>query len=255
MEFAIRNIILKAVTDIEEETRGRTVPLSGNEFLEALFAKMFPPVVPQPPPQKLAEPEDAKTVTVARPEETTPKKKPGPKPKLDADGNPIAKKPRAKKAEVPPATPEKSEPVSEAEAPPAPKKPRAKKEKGPVNLEKLTPTQTKQLKKLADEAKVEVDKKAFVAHLNDMTAEAYNATSLDEHMKAFVHSRAGGVAAPAEPEVEEEEAECVEMDFNGITYYVNPDNKKVYVEEGGGHVFKGYVGMAAFAEMTLPADI
>jgi hypothetical protein len=159
-------------------------------------------------------------------------------------------------AEVPPVTPEKSEPTSEAEAPPAPKKPRAKKEKGPVNLEKLTPTQTKQLKKLADEAKVEVDKKAFVAHMNDMSAETYNATSLDEHMKAFVATEAKLAApSPAPEPVVEEEAECIEMDFNGTTYYVNPDDKKVYVEEGGGHVFKGYVGMAAFAEMTLPADI
>lgn len=238
MESAIRQIITKAVTEIEEESRAREAPLSGNEFLGALFAKLFPEstanvVVPMAEPEVEQLTKAMETLAVAE------KKKPGPKP-------------RAKKAEAEaaPTTPEAPKP--EAEAPPAPKKPRAKKEKAPVNLDKLTPTQTKQLKKLAEEVKVEVDKKDMLAYVNAMTAEDYNAHTLDEHMRAFVKSRTGGAPAP-EPEAEKE-LDCVEVEFEGQTYYVCPEDKRVYKEEGGGHVFVGYVGMAAFEKMEIPED-
>lgn len=268
MEFAIRNIITNAVTEIESEHKDRAEPLSGNEFLEALFAKMFPAEVEIVKMEKPAEVQSAEIPVV---EAVAEKKKPGPKPKLDENGNPLPKKARAKKAEAgappttpervaspapeteaPPTTPEQAPQPVDTEAPPAPKKQRAKKEKGPANLDKLTPTQTKQLKKLAEDAKVEVDKKDLLAYANEMTPEVYNATSLDEHMKAFVQSRAGGVAAPV-PEPEKE-LDCVEVEFNGQTYYVNPEDKRVYKEEGGGHVFVGYAGMSTFAEMVIPKD-
>lgn len=268
MEFAIRQIITKAVTEVESESRSRTEPLSGNEFLTALFAKLFPSEVEivMKTEAAPAEPQavEVPVVAAAPAAPVKEKKKPGPKPKLDENGNPLPKKPRAKKAKTtesaptsepeseneaapaPPATPEKpAEPKPEAEAPAAPvKKPRAKKEKGPVNKDKLTPTETKQLKKLLEEAKVEADKKDFLAYLNGLTAEEYGPKTLEDHIKDFIKTRQGGVAAPAP--VEEKELDVVEIDLDGKTYYADKDSR-VYREEGGSYVFAGYVGMSAFA--------
>ena len=54
MQTTIKNLITKAVTEIEAERTERTEPLSGNEFLEALFQKLFPeaPEVKKPRAKK-----------------------------------------------------------------------------------------------------------------------------------------------------------------------------------------------------------
>jgi hypothetical protein len=134
--------------------------------------------------------------------------------------------------------------------PPAPKKaPKPKKEKGPENLAKLTPTQTKKFKQFAEEKKVEGDhRKAFLSYVNGMTEEEYGMKKLDEHMKFFI-GRLAPAVAPLEEDVEMDR-ECVEVSFNGKTYYVSPEDNKVYEEgEDGVHAFVGYAGMAAFKDM------
>jgi hypothetical protein len=213
MQTAIRTAITKAVTQIEEETReARTEPLSGNEFLEALFAKLFP----EAPAKKT-------------------------RAKKEAPATPAKKK---EEAVTVPVTPETETKTVVLEAPGAPKKAgRPKKEKGPENLAKLTPTQTKKFKEHAGE---DGDKKAFLAYVNGMTAEEYNAKKLEEHMVAF--------AKPKEEEEEiERERDCIPVKFEGKTYYVSPEDKKVYAEgDDGVHVFKGYAGMAAFKGMEVP---
>ena len=184
MQTTLKNLITKAVTEVEAESSERTEPLSGNEFLEALFKKLFPEA-------------------------------------------------------------------------PAVKKPRAKKEKGPQNLAKLTPTQNKKLKQMTDERKIGDDlKKVFLEYVNGMTEETYNTKKLEDHMSFFV----GRVApvnfarAPSpRPEEVELDRECIEVEFNDKTYYVSPEDNKVYEEgEDGVHAFVGYAGMAAFKGMKIP---
>ena len=146
------------------------------------------------------------------------------------------KKSRAKKAAEAPL------PASDAEAPAAEKPKKAKKEKVVgANIEKLTPTQMKLLKPIADELKVEVDKAKFLEFLNGLSADVYAAKNIYDHFRDFVK--------PAEPE----ERESIVVDFNGKTYYVTPEDKKVWEEtDDGVHKFVGHVGMAAFADMKMP---
>lgn len=242
MQTTLKNLITKAVTEVEAESSERTEPLSGNEFLEALFKKLFPeaPEVKKPRAKK------AKA-----------------EPVMNADGTeaapvtPPAKKPRAKKAKKEDevsvgSITEGVEGLTVSETPAAPvKKPRAKKEKGPQNLAKLTPTQNKKLKQMAEDKKVGMDlKQGFLDYMNAMTPETYNATKLEDHMTFFV-----GRVAPSPPKMEEveEDEECIEVEFNDKTYYVSPADNKVYEEgDDGVHVFVGYAGMAAFKDMEVP---
>lgn len=250
METIIREIITKAVTDIETETRGQE-SLTGNEFLKALFAKLFPESYVE---VVKTEPAPAEAVAEVPVVPATPEKEKKPrKPRAKKDAEPVAEP--VAEAEAP-TTPEQPAHAEAQAPPPAPKKPRAKKEKGPVNLDKLTPTQTKQLKKLAEEAKVEADKKDMLAYVNEMTPEDYNAKSLDDHMKAFIQSRTGGVAAPEpQPQPEKEkELDCLEVEFEGRTYYIDSNTRRVYKEEEGVHKFAGYVGMGSLAGLKMPEE-
>ena len=251
MQTTIKNLITKAVTEIESESKERTEPLSGNEFLEALFRKLFPeaPAVKKPRAKK----EKAEEVKVEKVDAETKT--------VEVPTTPPAKKPRAKKAKeevkVGSIT-EAVEGLTVAETPAAPaKKPRAKKEKGPQNLAKLTPTQNKKLKQMTDERKIGDDlKKVFLEYVNGMTEETYNTKKLEDHMSFFV----GRVApvnfarAPSpRPEEVELDRECIEVEFNDKTYYVSPEDNKVYEEgEDGVHAFVGYAGMAAFKGMKIP---
>lgn len=123
--------------------------------------------------------------------------------------------------------------------------------KAEVNLAKIDPTWRKLLKE-ADKDKAKEHEPALLAFLNAMTKEAFNGKGAKEHVADFLTSLGG--AAPAAPAVE---AELEELEFNGKTYYVNPETKRVYEgvmgEDGTLTVTRpvGYVGMADFKEMTL----
>lgn len=155
--------------------------------------------------------------------------------------SPKAKKPRAKKEK-----PVAEEPVAGAGAAaasgapvPEPKKGRAKKEKPEgQHLEKLNPTQKKVLKK------EEVEGKDFLEYVNALTEEQYKARTFEEHVLEF--------KKPKVTVVEYVEQELTEVQFNGKTYLVDPETKKVYVEDGEVDRLVGHVGMLEFKDMVVP---
>jgi hypothetical protein len=137
---------------------------------------------------------------------------------------------------------------------------------GNANLPKIDPTWRKHLKAAAKAGKQEVTKEmetALLTHLNSLSKEDFNAKKAEEHVVAFLAAptgtnAAGGGGASAAAAATETELDVVE--FEGQDYYVNPKTKRVYVgegeqdpETGAWTSWKavGYVGMAAFAEMTL----
>jgi hypothetical protein len=141
-------------------------------------------------------------------------------------------------------------PVNTPEPVPEPvKKPRAKKEKDPnVNLDKINPTQTKKIKAISEELKVEVDKKTFLVYLNEMTADEFNAKKFEEHVRSFASPASVEGAHP-----EAVETDAMEVEFDGKTYLVFADKKVFHMnEEGEPSVLAGYVGMSAFKKMEMP---
>ena len=134
------------------------------------------------------------------------------------------------------------------------------KPKKEVNLAKVDPTWRKHLKTAAKAQKIEVTKETetgLLSYLNSLSKEEFNAKKAEEHISAFL-GRSN--AAPAPAPVEDKVATDLEIvEFEGKDYYVNPETKRVYEgqgeydEDAGWTNYKpvGYVGMAAFTEMTL----
>ena len=172
----------------------------------------------------------AVVIAEAEPEKKE-KKKPGPKPKAKAA------EPAAAGAEQPAA----EEPVKEKKKPGPKPKPKAE---GPVNLEKLNPTQTKKLKSIADELKVEADKKAFHEYLNSLPKEEYDAKTFDDHARAFL--------APAPAAEEPVLTKCAKVEWKGTVYLVDPETKKVYAPRGTINEHVGHVGMLEFEGLEIP---
>ena len=149
-----------------------------------------------------------------------------------------------------PEAPKVKEPKeSKAKTPKEPKEPKAK---FVGNLEKLTPTQDKLLKKTATEGNVELASDAktkFIAFVNAMDNKDFNAKKLEEHMKAFF----------APKTVEEKDADCVAVEYKGKTYWVDVNSEDVYETEihaDGSEIDKkvGKVGLLNFAGMKMPVE-
>jgi hypothetical protein len=168
---------------------------------------------------------------------------------------PKAKKPKAPKKEA--KTEVKPEPVSNAGAgagagaEPAPKKkpgpkPKAVKAEGPVNLEKLNPTQKKHIKKIADELKVEPNDKEFLVYANAMPAEVWSAKPLDEHIREFLMPEPLPLAAAPQ--------EFLLVEFKGKDYLVDPETKFVYEEDAKVRTHIGVVGQMEFKDMEIPEE-
>ena len=153
---------------------------------------------------------------------------------------------------VPAPAPAPEEPKVKEVKPKAAKEPKEPKAKFVGNLEKLTPTQDKLLKKTAADGNVhfEIDTKAkFIAFVNAMDNKDFNAKKLEEHMKAFFAPKV----------VEEKDADCVEVPFKGKTYWVDVNNGDVYEteeQEDGSEVDKkvGKLGLLYFADMKMPVE-
>lgn len=142
---------------------------------------------------------------------------------------------------------------------PSPKKAAAKPKAEPKkaakedgsNLAKIDPTWRKALKE-ADKEKAKEHEPALLTFLNAMPKESFHGKGAKEHVADFLASLS---AAPAAAEMVD--ASLEELEFQGKTYYVNPETKRVYEgvmgEDGSLTVTKpvGYVGMADFKEMTL----
>ena len=138
---------------------------------------------------------------------------------------------------------------------PASPKPKKGKPAEDANVQKIDPTWRKHLKAVAKTAGKEHSKEMegeLLSYLNGLSKEAFNATKAEEHVKVFL-----GVAPAAPAPVQETapaDLEAIEVEFNGKTYFVDPESKRVYEQDG--EVFRGvgYAGMAAFAEMEVPED-
>jgi translation initiation factor 1 (eIF-1/SUI1) len=167
-----------------------------------------------------------------------------------SEPEPVVSEPEPEPVPVPAPAPE--EPKVKEVKPKAAKEPKEPKAKFVGNLEKLTPTQDKLLKKTAADGNVhfEIDTKAkFIAFVNAMDNKDFNAKKLEEHMKAFFAPKA----------VEEKDADCVEVEFKGKTYWVDVNNGDVYEteeQEDGSEVDKkvGKLGLLSFADMKMPVE-
>lgn len=120
-------------------------------------------------------------------------------------------------------------------------KPKPKPE-GPVNIEKLNPTQAKKLKA----ASAEADKKEFLAYLNKLTPEEFDDKKFEDHINDFLNPK-----PKAEEKPQTKEMELVEVEFEDETYLVDPETKKVYKENGAVCEHVGDVGLAKFADMEI----
>lgn len=264
--MSIKQLIISAIIKVSEENPllnhedTKTAIESRDQFIQLLMNELFPeaelesthitvPVVPVPAPAPVATEVPA---PVAAPAPPTPTKKRGPMTE-EAKAAMKAKKAAnaAKKAETP--VPVVPVPV-EAPAAPAPakeKKPRTKKTAVPenANLAKIDPTWRKHLK-AADKDHAKELEPQLLEYVNSLTNEEFHAKTTEAHVADFVASRSDGKVL----------TEVTQVDFEGKTYYVNPETKRVYEGEG---VYNestqewtnmkpvGYVGMAAFTEMKM----
>jgi hypothetical protein len=174
-------------------------------------------------PKKKAE-EPAAAGSGSESETVKEKKKPGPKPKAKEE-------------------PAAAGSVEEKKKPGRKPKPAAE---GPVNLEKFNPTQQKKFKSVAEELKVEADKKAFHDYLNGLSKEDYNAKTFEEHARGFL-------SPPAT--TSEAQTKCARVEWpegSGQIYFVDPETKKVYETQGSVDVMVGHMGMLQFEGMELP---
>ena len=173
------------------------------------------------------EPKPKKAKTAAKKKEAEPVPVPAPASNAGAGAPPVAEKKK-----------------------PGPK-PKAVKPEGPVNLEKMTPTHKKHLKAIAEELKVEMRDKEFLAFANGMTAEEWSGKSLDDHIRVFL--------TPSPPPLAPAPTEFLEVEFKGKDYLVDPATKFVYAasDEDDGMVAArdhvGVVGILEFAHMKIPA--
>lgn len=296
---SIKQLIVNAIIKVsgENPALNREGELSAlearDDFIKLLLAELFPedPSVPVATPKKTKKTKKTKEegVVVAKVEadlppplekvpetevavvaepaaaETPSKKKRAP---MSEEAKAAMKAKReatlaAKKAVSPaPEAVESSESNAAAGASPAPapepvkeKKTKEKKVKPAEdsNLPKMDATWRKHLKHADKENAKELEPE-LLKYLNALSKEVFNDKKAEEHVADFINSRK--VTTVEDSKVE---AELTEIDFEGKTYFVNPETKRVYEGEGeyddeaGWTNYKpvGYVGMAAFAEMTL----
>jgi hypothetical protein len=260
--MSIKQLIISAIIKVSEENPllnhedTKTAIESRDQFIQLLMNELFPeaelesthitvPVVPAPVATEVPAPAPAPVAAPVDP--PTPTKKRGP---MTEEAKAAMKAKKAANAA------KKTEPVPvEApvvvEAPAKEKKPRAKKAAVPenANLVKIDPTWRKHLKAADKEHAKELEPQ-LLEYVNSLTNEDFHAKTTEAHVADFVASRSDGKV----------EAEVTEVEFNGKTYYVNPETKRVYEGEG---VYNestqewtnmkpvGYVGMAAFTEMKM----
>lgn len=237
IEQAFKQVLEAAIHQVKHKTYEREPDNDAVEaFIEDLFAVLFPSN--SQTIQAVTVPTVAATVTVAAPAPAPEKPKRGRKPKAQTEAPAPAetapapepkKRGRKPKAVTPPPAPETTE------ATPTKTK----------NLEKpFTATNKKYINKWADEVGAAApDMKELFNHLNAMTPEEFNGSTLEQHVKNFLQPKEE-VAQPGD--------DLLEVPFNDKTYYVNEKTNRVFEQQGeDNYVAVGYVGMAAFADMKL----
>jgi hypothetical protein len=248
MENALKQAITAAVKKLEFKKYDVEPDNVVDCFLTDLFGVLFPNNAelvkerkkPGPKPKLDA---DGNPISKKAKKEPGERKKPGPKPKLDADGNPISKAKKAAKKPLPDSP--KASPKKAGAAKP--------------NVE-WSPTWTKRVKPIVKELGIEArltpaKQKEIAAHLNAMAKSDYDAKTFEEHMRDYLRPaatpapKAGGAAAAGD---DEEEKTVRIVSFKGKKYSVNPEDNAVYDEEATEHL--GYVGSGAFVGMVVPDD-
>ena len=237
--MSLKQLIISAIIKVSEENPllnhpdAKTANESRDQFIQLLMNELFPE----------AEVESTHiTVPVVPTEAHTPTKKRGP---MTEEAKAAMKAKKAANAAA------KAETAAEAPAAPAKeKKPRAKKAVPEnTNLPKIDPTWRKHLKAADKEHAKELEPE-LLKYLNSLSNEDFHAKTTEAHVADFVTSRSDGKVL----------TDVVDVDFEGKTYFVNPETKRVYEGEG---VYDeatqewtnmkpvGYVGMAAFTEMKM----
>lgn len=205
-----------------------------DQVVDALLSDIFTDLFPHNP--SLVSPDNVPLVQlpVILPSSTTTtttttnqRKKPGPKPKVPA--------------------PEEGSIAVTSTTAPEKKKPGPKpKTDAPQNIKKLNPTQIKKLEKASPGA----DIKQFIDYLNALTPEAFKDKVIDDHIQDFLN--------PGKEEATEEgysNTDCIEVEFNGNSYFVNTTTKAVYKTDNEHvNVKVGRVGALEFADMEIPED-
>lgn len=176
------------------------------------------PKVAEPAPQKAGEDPAAPAPAPAPTSEEQPKKKkPGPKPKSVTDAAPAEE-----------AKPKRKRTTTET-----------------IKLNKVLKDRAK---KVADDAKVTWNKeeeKKLVAHLNTLGKEVYDSKPFEDHVKDFYTKK-------DETKSETVEVDMEEREFEGKTYFIDPNTKRVYEENDSGvHVPIGYAGMGRFEGLKV----
>jgi len=265
--MSIKQLIISAIIKVSEENPllnhedPKTAIESRDQFIQLLMNELFPeaeletthitvPVVPAPAPvvAEVPAPVPAPVAT----EVPTPTKKRGPMTE-EAKAAMKAKKAAnaaAKKAAETPVPVEAPAPAPVETVPAKEKKPRKK----PVatenaNLAKIDPTWRKHLKAADKEHAKELEPQ-LLEYVNSLTNEEFHAKTTEAHVADFVASRSDGKVL----------SDVTEVEFEGKTYFVNPETKRVYEGEGvynestqewTNYKPVGYVGMAAFTEMKM----
>jgi hypothetical protein len=165
-----------------------------------------------------------------------------------------------------PVTPKKE---TKAKTPDAPKKaPKVKDADVEKRIKRMSPTLTKQLTTVFQDAKKEFKKEngvEFAKYVNDLSKDDFEAKNLSDHMRDFVG--AGPVPVAPEPEPKKKavkktpapepepvvDEDLVEVTFNKVKYVVGEISKIVYEANDDGDKRVGLLGLGKFAKMQLPA--
>jgi hypothetical protein len=228
----------------------RKATLEAKKASEPASAKAAEPT--KTPEKEVKSPKTPKAPKKAKKAEESPKKE-----EVKAEKPKKEKAKKEKAEESPKKTPKKEKakkeakaesPKKEAEKPKKETKPKSpKKAEATVNIDKFLPTQKKKVKEIVGEA---VDVKDVLSYLNGLSNAAFNDKPLLDHVRDYAAS-----LKPAEEETQTEEVELQEVEFDGETYAVNPETKRVYtVDEVGNATGVGYVGMGKFEAMELEED-
>lgn len=207
------------------------------------------PVVETPKKKRAPMSDEAKAVMKAKKEATLAAKKAGSQPVSPSLPTSVLET-----SAVVPVAAAPSPPVKEKKPP----KPKGDKPNKDVHLKKVDPTWKKHLKN-ADKEHAKDLEAPLLTYLNALSKEDFDAKKAEEHVAEFIASRAPKPVAVPVVVDEKVDAELVEVEFEGKTYYVNAETKRVYEGEGeyddevGWTNYKpvGYVGMAIFETMTI----
>jgi len=252
---SLKQVIVNAVIKVSEDPlfTGReyaTSEAARSDFIKALIAELFPECPDCVLPSAVHASEEKDGGGDPAPAKETKKRAPKTKSKQPAaagSGEPEKKEEEPVKEKKKPGPKPKAAAAGSGDEAPAEKKKAGRKPKpvaeGPVNLEKFNPTQQKKFKAVADELKVEGDKKAFHDYLNGLSKEDYDAKTFEEHARTFL--------SPPETTAETL-SKCTRVEWpegSGKVYFVDPETMKIYETQGNVDVVVGHVGMLEFAEM------